>query len=62
MAWGRGGGRRAFSAYYPEGAAAAPPVAIGPEEERTFIEGTIAALKSRIQAMEKRLSELSENK
>jgi hypothetical protein len=62
MAWGRGGGRNAGYGYYPPYPEAAPPVAFSAEEERTYIEGTITALKSRIEAMEKRLSELSEDK
>jgi hypothetical protein len=60
MAWGRGGGRAmGYNAYpyYPE---VAPPAPLSPEEERSYIEGTITALKSRIEAMEKRLSELSQ--
>lgn len=60
MAWGRGGGRgmgyRAFP-YYPEAFAPAP---MGPGDERSALEGTIKAMKSQIEAMEKRLSELPE--
>jgi hypothetical protein len=62
MAWGRGGGRgRGYSSFpsYPE---ATPPTLLSAEEERTFIEGTITVLKSRLEEMENRLSELSENK
>lgn len=60
MAWGRTGGRgyRSFP-NYPEGVVSAP---LSAEEERTAIEGTITAMKSQIEAMEKRLSELSESK
>jgi len=60
MAWGPRGGRgRGYSSFssYSE---AAPPAPLSADEERTFIEGSITALKSRIEAMEKRLSELSE--
>ena len=62
MAWGRGGGRGRVAGYgcfpyYPEAAAGAP---LSADEERGGIERSIAALKSRIGAMEKRLSELSE--
>lgn len=61
MAWGRGTGRgRGYSSFpsYPE---AGPPAPLSAEEEKTFIQGSIAALKSRLEEMEKRLSELSEN-
>jgi len=59
IAWGRGGGRgrAAGYGYYPEAASGAP---LSADEERGVIERSVTALKSRIEAMEKRLSELSE--
>ena len=62
MAWGRGGGRgQGFRSFpnYPEDVAPAP---LDPQEERKVIESQIVAMKSRIEAMERRLSELSESK
>ncbi len=60
MAWRRGGGRgRGYDSFpnYPD---SVPSPSLSPEEERTAIEGTIGALKSRIETMERRLSDLSE--
>jgi len=61
MAWGRGGGARwnappAYGpayGYYPN----YPP---SPEQERGIIEGELVGLKAQMEAMEKRLSEISE--
>lgn len=57
MAWGRGGGGRWYAppVYYGPSV----PYSQSPEQERTFIEDSIRGLKSQLEAMENRLSELS---
>jgi hypothetical protein len=63
MAWGRGTGRgRGYSSfpYFPYDPQTFTPAPLSPEDEKRVIESQVAAMKSRIEAMEKRLSELSE--
>jgi hypothetical protein len=58
MAWGRGGGGRWYA---PPVYGPGVPYSQSPEHERSFIEDSIRGLKSQLEAMEKRLSELSKS-
>ncbi len=62
MAWGRGGGARWYAppAYgYGYETGYGPMYPADPKQEKTFIEAQLKGIKTEMEAMEKRLSELA---